>query len=614
LQVPQETWAPTFPDPAEMEAFFDGVFAAQKEALHVSAATVSVVANGRLVFAKGYGYADIEKGAKVDPEKTLFRIGSVSKLFTWTAVMQLVEQGKLDLDADLNIYLKEFQVPATYPEPITLAHLLTHTPGFEDQVIGLFARTEDRLRPLGQILAEELPDRVRPPGQLASYSNHGTALAGYIVQEVSGMPWADYIEKNILQPLGMEYTTVRQPLPETLAADMAGGYRRVRGEFKAQGFEFVPAAPAGSMSASAADMARFMIAHLQHGSFGQGRILSEETARRMHSRLFAHSPKLNGMLHGFYEMNRNGQAIFGHGGDTMWFHTQLALFPEHNVGLFVSYNSDTGGKARSDFVKVFTDRYFPAAEAQAPKPPADFQTRAARFTGSYASLRHSHTSLAKMARLMGTMKVTADPDGCLLVSGIGDAPLRLVEMEPLVFREVKDQGSVVFREDERGKITHLFLNALPPMAFVRLNPTETPVFHFVVLGISAAVLLIAVVAWPATAYRRRSRAPVSFGSRLARLIAWTASALLIAFLIALGAGLSDAQQIAFGVPSSLRLALALPLVAAPIVAVAAIVALISWFRRYWSVGSRIGYSLVTVACLIMLWWLQYWNLLGYHFD
>ena len=231
-----------------------------------------MVVDNKLFFAKGYGYADVEAKKPVDPDATMFRIGSVSKLFTWTAVMQLVEQGKLDLDADINQYLTEFKIPTTYPQPITLKNLLTHTPGFEDQVIGLFAHDPDEISPLGQLLARDLPARVRPPGELASYSNHGTALAGYIVPEVSGVPWEDYIEQNLLKPLGWTIRPCVSPAPTSCRPRCPRATSSSEGQFKEQGFEYVPAAPAGSMSASAADMARFMIAHLQNGRYESGTI------------------------------------------------------------------------------------------------------------------------------------------------------------------------------------------------------------------------------------------------------------------------------------------------------------------------------------------------------
>ena len=188
-------------DRADLEAFFDGAIPVQLDSKHIAGAVVAVVSGDKVVFSKGYGYADIENRRKVDPEKTMFRIASISKLFTWTAVMQQVEEGKLDLDADINTYLKEVKVPSGYDKPVTLKNLLTHTPGFEDYVLGLFAHSPKDLPPLAEVLREQMPARVAAPGVISSYSNHGTALAGYAVACASGKSWEDYIEQRILQPL-----------------------------------------------------------------------------------------------------------------------------------------------------------------------------------------------------------------------------------------------------------------------------------------------------------------------------------------------------------------------------------------------------------------------------
>jgi CubicO group peptidase (beta-lactamase class C family) len=489
-------------DPAELEAFLDGVIAAQKEANHIEGATVAVVANGGLFFAKGYGYADRAAGRKVDPERTLFRIGSVSKLFTWTAVMQLVEQGRLDLKADVNRYLEggPFVVPATYPQPITLTHLMTHTPGFEDVVVGLFARSPAEMRPLGALLADELPLRVRPPGVWGSYSNHGTALAGYIVERVSKTPYEQYIEKNVLAPLEMMHTAVRQPIPATLSRDMAAGYRFEDGEQKPQGFEFVPASPAGAISASAVDMTHFMLAHLQDGRYGDTRILSETTARLMHARAFGASRELSGMMLGFYEMNRNGHRVYGHGGDTLWFHTQLALLPDAGVGLFVSYNSDTGAGPRSSLVNAFIDRYFPAAAA--PAPGARMSEPQGTVAGSYRSLRRSDRSLAKMVALLNSVTVEELPDGRLKTSGTGPDPIYWREVGPLVFRRADGEDRIAFRTDDRRRVTHLVAD-FPAITLERLGTFESPGFLYSVLAVSVCLLSSALMTWPVVAWRTR---------------------------------------------------------------------------------------------------------------
>ena len=374
-------------NPQEMEAFIDGVMAAQMEAYHIPGATISVVKDGKLFFAKGYGYADLESRKPVIANETLFCIASVSKLFTWTAVMQLVEQGKLDLNADVNTYLTDFKIPDTYPEPITLAHLMTHTPGFEDRYASVMARTAEDVESLEEYLANEMPARVRSPGEFTAYSNHGEVLAGYIVEEVSGMPFDDYIEENIYKPLDMQRSTFRQPLPIELAPNMAVGYTYENGVNKAGEFEYFNGTmPIGSMSTTSTDMAKFMIAHLEDGRYGSVRILQEATAQEMHRRHFTHDPRINGMCYGFYEGNLNDQKIIEHGGDTLYFHSLLVLLTEENVGLFVSFNSldrtPTNPGARVELLHAFLDRYYPVPDSPAPQPPVDFQQRAGSFTGS----------------------------------------------------------------------------------------------------------------------------------------------------------------------------------------------------------------------------------------
>src|SRR4029079_16854644 len=253
-------------DRAELAAFLDGVMAANLRDKHVAGATVAVVKDGALVYAKGYGYSDVANRAPVDGERTLFRIGSTSKLFTWTAIMQLVEQGKLDLDTDVNRYL-DFKIPATYPQPITLRHIMTHSPGFEEDGRDLITDDSTRMIPLGRWLATHIPGRVRPPGTFSSYSNYATALAGYIVERTSGVPFDDYIEQHILTPLGMTQTTTRQPLPAKLRPQMSEGYTWGGGSYAPRKYEFVEPGPAGAVASSATDMAKFMLAHLNNGSY-----------------------------------------------------------------------------------------------------------------------------------------------------------------------------------------------------------------------------------------------------------------------------------------------------------------------------------------------------------
>ena len=258
-------------DAGQAEEFFDDLIPEQLREGHVAGATVSVVQNGRPVFAKGYGYADLEQREPVVADETLFYPGSAGKLFTWTAVMQLVEEGKLDLDADVNRYL-DLDVPDTHAEPITTSDLMTHTAGFEEEFSALFVAERQDVLPMREFLIRNMPERVYPPGEYFAYSNYGTALAGYIVERVSGMPYEQYVEENVLGPLGMENSSAGQPLPDRLAADLSKGYR-YDGTYDPSDFEWLAATPAAPVRATATDMSRFMLAHLQNGSYDGGRIL-----------------------------------------------------------------------------------------------------------------------------------------------------------------------------------------------------------------------------------------------------------------------------------------------------------------------------------------------------
>ena len=238
------------PDPQEVEAFFDEIIPQQLDEYYIPGAATAVVKDGELVFAEGYGFADLEQERPVVADRTLFRTGSVAKLFTWTAVMQLAEQGKLNLNTDVNDYLSGFRIPDTCPEPITLEHLMTHTAGFEDGSMGAMRPRPEALEPLGTFLARKVPARISPPGQVTAYSNYGTALAGHIVEQVSGLPFEQYVEQNILTPLGMDRTTFRQPVPASLVDELATGYVYSNGAFQPQPFEVYQIGPAGGASAT----------------------------------------------------------------------------------------------------------------------------------------------------------------------------------------------------------------------------------------------------------------------------------------------------------------------------------------------------------------------------
>jgi CubicO group peptidase (beta-lactamase class C family) len=485
----------------DLEAFLDGIVPLQLERDDIAGATIAVVKDGKLLFAKGYGYADYEKKRPVSAEETLFRPGSVSKLFTWTAIMQLVEQGKLDLDHNVNDYL-DFRIPDAFGQPITLKNLLTHTPGFEEQIKDLFT-TGSESPNLGAYLKTHTPRRIYPPGTVPAYSNYGTALAGYIVERISGRPFTEYVEENIFKPLGMIHSTFRQPLPPNLAANMSNGYQLASDRPKP--FEVVVPFPAGSLSSSGVDMARFMMAHLQDGQLGDARILRPETVRLMHSRLFALDQAANAMAYGFYEESRNGHRIIGHGGDTLYFHSDLHLIPDAGVGFFVSHNSLGKGQPlpRTTIWEMFLDRYFPPTS---PPEPAlgSAKEDAKAVIGTYILSRRSESSFLKAASLIGEFTVSMVEDGMIEVAQLTNAngkPKRWRVVAPMTFLEENGRDKLVFKPDQNGRMQMI----LPYPFFVgqRVGLFENSKILLPLIGTSLLIMLLTLVLWPVAWFVRR---------------------------------------------------------------------------------------------------------------
>ncbi len=446
-------------DPVELAAFLNVTLNGELASYHIPGATVAVVKDGKLFFAKGYGYADLENKTPVDANATLFEIGSVTKLFTWTAVMQLVEEGKIDLHADVNTYLPpDLKIPATYPQPVTMQDLMTHTAGFEEVGTDRLSVSDAKdIQPLGTVLAQTAPARVWPPGQVWSYSNWGAALAGYIVQEVSGIPFNQYVKEKIFTPLGMNNTTIEQPVPAPLAENVSKTYAYNNGTFTQTKDDIVAATPAGAIHSTAGDMAKFMIAQLQNGTYNGARILNTSTAQDMHRAHFTPDAYTSFGL-GFFIGNQNNESSISHGGDTTYFHSMFMLWPDSNTGLFVSYNGVGGVSAVSDLVQKFLDHYYPATPS--PPKPANFND-APTVTGIYQSTRSIYTPALKFLNPPQTVDVTGYPNGTLTFSA---SPVRLVEVAPLVFERADGNGTsagsyAIFTTGGNG--TYLHLNAFP---------------------------------------------------------------------------------------------------------------------------------------------------------
>lgn len=604
---------------ADIAAFLDGFVPMQLERENIAGAVVSVVKDGNLLFARGYGCSDAEKKNPVSVDGTLFRPGSISKLFTWTAVMQLVEQGKLDLDRDVNTYL-DFKIPDTFPQPITLRNIMTHTTGFEESVKELFVPEDGKPISLKDYLPNHIPKRIFPPGATPAYSNYAATLAGYIVERVSGRPFNDYVMENIFKPLKMPHSTFAQPLPDELKPLMSKGYKT--GSEKPKPFEIIVPAPAGSLSSTAADLSRFMIAHLQNGKLDDAQILRPQTAEQMHGRQPWFSPEMNAMALGFYEESRNGHRIIGHGGDTIYFHSDMHLMLDAGVGFFVSYNSAGKGEisARSALWQHFLDRYFPYT----PPPTAtvaNASADAAAVSGYYMSSRRSDSSFLKAQEAFGQIQVSAGSDGMLRIDRFKDRRDELIkwkEIGPMVYRDADGQDRIAFVRDPSGRL--VLMIDFPAIVFQRVSWKDSTPWNLFVSIASLSVLALTLLFWPVAAAIRshhRVRLEMSSQQRRLRMVMRLVCVLYIIFAIGMALTLqTDDPLVLLSGKLDTRLLVfqgigIFGIVGSLVVIYAAI--------RYWGernlwFWTKVWNLLVMLSTIAMAWFAIHWNLVNFNMN
>jgi CubicO group peptidase (beta-lactamase class C family) len=620
---PNSNPAPAHPlERADLEPWLDGFMRYALERGDIPGAVVAVVKNGEVMFAKGYGLADVEKHKPVDAERTMFRPGSISKLFTWTAVMQLVEQGKLDLDHDVNEYL-DFKIPPRSDGPITLRNILTHTAGFEEQIKALIVSDPKQLVTLRVYAEQKTPVRIFKAGSTPAYSNYATALAGYIVERISGQPFDDYIDAHLFKPLEMSHATFRQPLPAAFEADMSKGY--ALGSQPPKPYEIVLAAPAGSLAASGVDMAHFMIAHLEGGEYHGARILGAETLKMMHETPTDMIPPLNRMMLGFYEQNYNGHRIISHGGDTVYMHSYLHLFLDDHVGLFVSVNSPgregAAGAIRGALFDDFLARYFPGAPDVRSVDAKTAAEHGKLMAGYYQSSRRAETSFMSIGNFAGPFKVSVGKDGLLTASsfkGRNGAARHYREVEPFVWRDV-DSGWRLAAKVVDGHVQRFSIDEISPFTVYEPSPWwRSPSWLLPGVEIAFAALLATTLLWPiAVIVRRRNNLKLDLVGRdergrvLSRIAAVAVTLVSLGWLALFNALSSRTAMLG---PSLdpwlflLHLLSILGYVGGAIVLIWA--AAIAWTgKRRWS--GKVWTSVLAVSAVVMLWMAWVYNLMSF---
>ncbi len=510
----------------KMQQVLDGIFSQQLEKHEIPGLAAVVVKDGETVYSQGLGYASINEREVFDPAEHLIRPGSVGKIFTWIAALQQVEAGELDLYRDVNQYLPEpYRLNPPGNNYVTLSDLMTHSAGFEDRIVGILSDPESELKSLEDYIAGEGPALVRPPGEIAAYSNYSTTLTGYLVEVVSGMPYKNYLEENIFQPLNMESSTARQPLPENLEGRMSQGYNLENGRFIPGDFEIFQEYPAGGHTVSPADMSRLLAFLLVEEADEGEEILSLEYRQKLLEILFRQHPETVGLSHGLMEYDLFGEEIFWHGGDTRLFHSGLFLFPDRSTGIFVTYNGPGGTFARLELLRALGRAYWNLDyQTQAPAEDVALED----YTGNYFSTRRSQTTPEKLLAVLNQVEISSDDDH-LLVSSYRDKAYYPLERDVFVSQTGGDH--LYFSRDGDDRVEMMFEGNNPIEAYEKQPWHQNYLLHLAVVLLALLTYLILLLA---NIRRIFKGSRVSSLTARPRIPTWPGIALALLGLIFLG--------------------------------------------------------------------------------
>ncbi|MEM7130427.1 MAG: serine hydrolase domain-containing protein [Chloroflexota bacterium] len=601
-------------NPADLSLFVDEFVTQQLAEQAIPGAAIVIVQNDEIVYANGYGVADLIDSVQVSAGRTVFRTASISKLFVATAIMQLVEAGTLDLHADVNRYLKSFQLTNQFERPLTLHHLLTHTGGFDDLYVGSLTLEESQRIELGDYLAKRMPPRIMPPGEVTSYSNHGFALAALIAEEVTGVPFWQYTEEHIITPLKMKYSGYL--IAPDWSANLAVGYKYESGALKSLPYEYFHRYPSSSFMATATDMAHFIIAQLNAGQFEDNTILRSESIQTMQQQQFSHHHALTGMGYGFFESFERNQRLLWHDGSTGGFNSDLVLIPDARIGYFITTNSRQGSQLTRPFREAFLDFLYPVERASANTRDNLGSGRNLvagdldRFAGSYQYNRYSRTTIEKVEQLVNDKLVVSIAQDSLFLD-----EKEFTAIEPLLFQDADTGNQIAFRADEDGQITHLFIG---PFAFEKLFWHQQSWFHFGLVGF-CLIVFGSTIAWAfVNTFLPRYRC--TFEAPFSKYMVWGSAGIglfkigLAISMFTILSSVAVSETMRSHVPPIVISLLVGALISAFLAGVSAFIALAVWVRRDVSYWQCIHYTLMAIASAAIVWFLHYWNLLGFRYP
>lgn len=600
-------------DNIEFQLMVDEFMKEAMEKYHVPGVTLSVVKDGEVYFKQGYGYSDLANKTPVNPDETLFRIGSITKLFTATATMQLYERGYLDLEDEVNKYLVDEEINYYKGEPIKIKHLLTHTGGFDDRLINIISDDiYGELPDLKEYLKENMPKTIRKPGEIMQYSNHGITLLGHILENASDQRIDKYLEQEIFEKLNMHNTYYY--FTTDLVEKTAKGYMYSKGQYKPIKPTRVLTHPAGSILATSDDMAKFLIVHLKGGA-----ILSEETLNNMHKTQFTHHEGMLGNAYGFYESLRGNYKTIEHGGDTPDFSSLLSFLPEKKLGFFISSNSKIGGgQLREDFANEFYAYFLEKAPSRGDLPNSEDEAELINvqdYVGNYGTVRAPRESIFKILGLdllAGHVTVKEIDENTISVKDKIEEEI-YYRVQGKLFRNKMDNSLLTFEKDSQGsvhmikeKFLHMGVTTGMHSTFERINKVSSIIERSMFIPLIVAIIYLIVML--ITSVKKNSRKYVGNELRAKQLMILTALIILaesglLAWLII---KLINTDLNFNGIVVIIHI---LSFVLLGLTIAATIFTGLAWKQKYWSLKERVLHTVVNLTAVIMVVFTAYINCL-----
>jgi CubicO group peptidase (beta-lactamase class C family) len=599
---------------SDLNTWIDSQFSEGMKVKNIAGATIVLMQGDSILHINGYGLADINSNTPVNCNSSIFGLASISKTFVGTAIMQLYESGKLELDRDVNNYLKSIQLEYKFKDSITVEHLLTHTAGLDDRNIATSARTEQDVISLAEYLKKRMPPQVQEPGKVHTYSNQGYALLGLIVEDVSGMPFHEYVRKMILKPLEMNYSGFKRQ------TEFEKNYVT---SYLQKGTKLIPYQPdyrldypASSMTSTASDMGHYISMFLNKGNYKGNQILDSTTVVKMHQTAFKPIEKSDrGWLLGFSESHWNGIRLVRHAGHLQGFANELVLIPEKNMGLFISLNSSTMPNSNSNafmyhFIHKLFSRLMPESFAENENVKisptiGSVDEPLEKFTGKYRYTRYAHTTFDKVAILLGFAPEIEiiSRDGRLEIVEWNE---KLDPISDLTFHSKYDKY-FAFGKDKNGEISYFFADSF---SYQKLKWYEPVKFQTLWIGSIVLILVIFIISNTGRKLFVRKRK-----SHLINKINFSLASFILLFLSLMAFTLrtTDPQEFFYGIPMLIKMALVLPFLIIPLELIT--IYLLTKAIRLKELGTfdLVYQSLILVTAMFFIPWLAYFNLIGFNY-